>query len=242
MIYILRRERSSGSFHIHFVSISANRETTWSMRSRAQIKSKTRTQKKCQRRNLFFGKSAFCAKRTCGKENKTRGSKMSVVAACCVLAAFMAARRKLPGKKAFVESLKLGKKLKGACESFVNAATIVEKSELSEYVRVREIMDVCVQYSEMAEDAEDGDETHSFVTHKQMSLLLETFPLGSVGMSITESDVQVFYRNGKVYDSILGDTEGTWTMGVGHDELSVLPSDGDRTELMILEPVSNSLI
>lgn len=170
-----------------------------------------------------------------------RNNKVSVVAACCVLAAFMAARGKLPGKKAFVESLRLGKKIKGACESFVNAATMVEASELAAYVRVTEIKDVCTTYSEMAEEGAEG-EAHSFVTHKRMSMLLETFPLGSVGMSINERDVQVFYRKGKVYDSILADTEGTWTVGVGHDELSVLPLDGDRTELMILEPVSNSLI
>lgn len=167
---------------------------------------------------------------------------MLIVATCCVLATFMAARGKLPGKKAFAESLKLGKKIKDACESFVNAATMVEGSELAEYVRVREIMDVCMTYSKMAEETEDEGETHSFVSHKQVSLLLETFPLGSVGMSINERDVQVFYRNGKVYDSILADTEGTWRMGVGHDELNVLPLDMDRTELMILEPVTNSLI
>lgn len=168
---------------------------------------------------------------------------MSIVAACCVLAAFMAARGELPGKRAFVESLKLGKKIKDACDSFVNAATMVERSELSAFVKVREIKDLCSTYSEMADkEMEDEGEAHSFVTHKQMSLLLETFPLGSVGMSINKRDVQVFCRKGKVYDSILADTQGSWTMGVGHDELSVLPLDGDKTELMILEPVSNSLI
>lgn len=154
----------------------------------------------------------------------------------------MAARGKLPGKKAFFESLRLGEKIKSACESFVNAATIVEGSELAEYVRVKGIMDVCMKYSEKSEQKEEKDLAHSFVTHKQMSVFLESFPLGSVGLSIGERAVQVFYRNGKVYDSILANMEGTWTIGSGHDELNVLPLNNDRTELMILEPVARSLI
>lgn len=154
----------------------------------------------------------------------------------------MATRGTLPGKRAFFESLKLGKKLKEACESFVNAATIVETSELAKHVRVRKIVDVCVAYSEKAEqteqNAESEDGTHSFVTHRQMSVILESFPSESVGVSIGEDAVQVFRRNGKVYDSILGNAQGAWTVGSGHDELNVLPTDRKRTELLILEPVA----
>lgn len=170
------------------------------------------------------------------------GGKLATLSACCVLATFMAARGTLPGKKAFFESLRLGKKLKRACDSFVNAATIVEKSELAEHVRVRKIMDVCVAYSERAEtmgkEADKEDDTHSFVTHRQMTGFLETFPVESVGVCIGEGAVQVFRRKGKVYDSILANADGAWTVGSGHDELNVLPLDDQRTELLILEPIA----
>lgn len=207
---------------------------------------KTQIKKKCAKMKLCYGKPAFFAKPTSELKNEDfdkkikAATKQQFVAIFCVLATFMTRRKSLPGKIAFSESIKLGRRLRKTCDSYVNFSSLVEKSELGTYVRVSRIVDVCEEYSRSRQNVQETkirNRDHSFLTHMEATALLDNFPTGTVGMSINTMGVHVFFRKGKVYDSITATYEGNWLVSAAHDKLCVLPQANDSTELLIFEPL-----
>ena len=117
---------------------------------------------------------------------------------------------------------------------------MVEASELAAYVRVTEIKDV----HDLQRDGRRGGRGRSaFVRHAQTDVdVTRDVPVGVGGHEHKRARRASLLQKRKSVRQHTRRHGGNVTVGVGHDELSVLPLDGDRTELMILEPVSNSLI
>jgi hypothetical protein len=189
-----------------------------------------------------FGKSASSAKHTCVSVRREVGDFCSawrsrdVVVELCVLAVFMVHGGRLPGKRAFKESRALARRIVRDCDSFVNHATVIEKSELATFARVTRVLDYSPAYTDDRAREGADDREHSFLTRAEMFVFMGSLPVGAVGVWVVDDAcVEAFIRRDHMYERIVARFDGTWCVCTSSDQTHVVPTPECRAELMIFE-------